>query len=175
MRKTLKLKAIDIAQIGLMVAIIEVCKIALQSIPNVETTTFWLIIFTIYLGYKVIFVVPIFILIEGAIYGIGLWWIMYLYIWPLLIIVTILLRKPRNTLVLSVLSGMFGLLFGFLCSFPYFFIGWASGDIKNGVTNMFTWWIAGIPFDILHGIANFVIMLCLHKPISKCIKRVIHD
>lgn len=32
---------------------------------------------------------------------------------------------------------------------------------------MFNWWIAGIPFDIIHGAANFVIMLLLYKPVRK--------
>ena len=35
-----KLTIKDIALIGLMVAIIEVCKVAIAHIPNVELTTF---------------------------------------------------------------------------------------------------------------------------------------
>ena len=30
---------------------------------------------------------------------------------------------------------------------------------------MFTWWIAGIPYDILHGISNFAACLVLYKPL----------
>ena len=85
MKKPSDLKVWDIAQIGMMIAIIEVCKFALSGLPNVELTSFWLIMFTIFFGWKIVVVVPAFILIEGAIYGMNLWWFMYLYAWPLLV------------------------------------------------------------------------------------------
>ena len=44
----------DIAQIGMMIAVIEVCKFALSGIPNVELTSFWLIMFTLFFGWKII-------------------------------------------------------------------------------------------------------------------------
>ena len=49
-----KLAAKDIAQIGMMIAIIEVCKVVMAGIPNVELTSFWVIIFTLYFGRKII-------------------------------------------------------------------------------------------------------------------------
>ena len=48
-----KLNIKDIALIGLMVAIIEVCKVSMAHIPNVELTTFWLMMFTLFLGKRV--------------------------------------------------------------------------------------------------------------------------
>ena len=87
------LVAKDITLIALMVAIIEVCKIALAQIPNVELTSFWIILFTLYFGKRIFYVIPVFILVEGAIFGFGIWWVMYLYAWPLLAIVTLLLRR----------------------------------------------------------------------------------
>ena len=55
----------DIALIGAMIAVIEVCKAVLSFMPNIELTTFWLIMFTLYFGRKVLAVVPAFILVEG--------------------------------------------------------------------------------------------------------------
>ena len=78
----------DIAMIGMMCAVIEVCKVALMGLPNIELTTFWIIMFTLYFGCKVFYVIPVFILIEGAMFGFGIWWIMYLYMWPMLAVVT---------------------------------------------------------------------------------------
>ncbi|MBP3852427.1 MAG: hypothetical protein J6D36_07775 [Erysipelotrichaceae bacterium] len=37
---------------------------------------------------------------------------------------------------------------------------------------MFTWWIAGIPYDIAHGIANFLIMILLYKPVYHVMEKV---
>ena len=84
--KMKKITVRDITLIGMMVAVIEVCKAALSFLPNIELTTFWLILFTLYFGRKILLVIPVFILIEGCIYGFGLWWVMYLYMWPLLVL-----------------------------------------------------------------------------------------
>ena len=85
----------DIAMIGMMVAIIEVCKVAFGFLPNIELTTFWVIMFTVFFGWKIIFVIPVFILIEAVIYPFGLWLIMYLYAWPLLALIAWICRKKR--------------------------------------------------------------------------------
>ena len=159
MEKNKKLTAKDVAVIGMAIAVIEVCKIALQGIPNVETTTFWIMMFTMLLGGKMLFVIPAFILLEGCIYGFGLWWVMYIYAWPLLAFIAWLIRKNDSVLLYSIISALFGLFFGALCSIPYFFIG--------GFAMMFNWWIAGIPFDIMHGIGNFAIMFLLYKPVRR--------
>ena len=106
-QKKQKLSVRSIAQIGLMVAVIEVSKLALSALPNVELTSFWLIMFTLYFGWEVIVVVPVFILLEGAIYGVQLWWIMYLYAWPLLVLIVWLLRKKASMVLMAVISGIF--------------------------------------------------------------------
>ena len=65
------LTARDITIMALMVAIIEVSKVALAQIPNVELTSFWIIMFTLYFGPRIFYVIPVFILIEGLMYGFG--------------------------------------------------------------------------------------------------------
>lgn len=170
-----KMTAKDIALIGMMIAVIEVSKFALAQIPNVELTTFWIILFTLYLGKRIFYVIPAFILIEGAVYGFHLWWVMYLYAWPLLALVTMTMRKKHTYFGCTILSGVFGLLFGLLCAIPYIFVGWlgVNGDgsgLLNGLRTAFTWWVAGIPFDLVHGIANLVIMLVLYYPVSKAMQ-----
>lgn len=157
----------DITIMALMVAIIEVCKFALAHIPNVELTSFWIIIFTLYFGTRIFYIIPVFILIEGAVYGIHLWWIMYLYAWPLLAIVTLLLRKMKGAWEWSMVSGIFGLMFGLLCAIPYIF--------TSGIYGAFAYWVAGIPFDLIHGIANFVIMLVLYKPLNTVMGKMAKD
>lgn len=160
------ISAKDIAIIGLMVAVIEACKYFLAVIPNVELTSFWIIIFTLYLGRRIFYVIPAFILIEGVIYPFGLWWIMYLYAWPILAIVTLLLRKMNTAWDWAMVSGLFGLSFGFLCAIPYIF--------TSGIYGAFAWWVAGIPWDLVHGIANFAIMLVLYKPM-KYVMKIVED
>ena len=166
-----KITTKDITTIAMMVAIIEACKIVMAGIPNIELTTFWIILFTLYFGRRIAFVIPAFILIEGAMYGFGLWWIMYLYSWPLLAIITWKLRKMTSAVSWSILSGTYGLLYGALCSIPYFIIGTIGEGIEGGVASGFAWWVAGIPFDLIHGIANFVLMLVLYHPMNNILAK----
>lgn len=161
----------DIAVIGLMAATIEVAKMALAFLPNIELTSFLLILYALTFGKRAIYTVPVFILIEGAVYGFNLWWIMYLYAWPLLVLLTRIFKKNTSVWFWSVFSGIFGLMFGALCSIPYFFIGWAGGTIKSGIVHAVTWWVAGIPWDIVHCISNFIIMLILYHPIRRVLQR----
>ena len=154
----------DIAMIGMMIAIIEVCKVVMMHIPNIELTTFWIIMFTLYFGNKILYVIPAFILIEGCMFGFGMWWIMYLYLWPLLVLVTWMFRKSDSIWTWATISGMFGLLFGFFGAFPYI--------VTSGIYGAFTWWIAGIPWDIVHCIGNIVLMVVLYHPIRYVMKQV---
>ena len=162
----------DIAIISLMVAIIEVSKFAFASLPNIELTSFWIIIFTLYFHKRIFIVIPVFILFEFIVYGFGTWWIMYLYAWPLLAGITMIFHKVNSSVYWAIVSGVFGLLFGLLCSIPYIVIGSADGNIVSGLSMAFAWWVAGIPFDIIHGVANFFIMLILYHPIMSVMKRV---
>lgn len=171
-KNKLKISVLDIAVIGVMVAVIEVCKAALSFLPNIELTSFWIIMFTLFFRWRVLLVIPVFILIEGSIYGVNIWWIMYLYIWPLLSLISYLCRKKDSVLFWSILSGFFGLAFGFLCSFPYVAIGISNGGIRSGLYAGFTWWIAGIPWDIVHCVGNFSLMLVLYRPISVVMNRM---
>ena len=152
---------------GMAVAVIEACKLVMQGLPNIEVTSFFVMLFTLVLGRKMLLVVPAFTLIEGCIYGFGIWWVMYLYAWPLLAFITWTLRKKDSVVLYSLVSGIFGLCFGALCSIPYLFIG--------GPAMMFNWWIAGIPFDLIHGASNFVVMLLLYKPVRRVMDRIASD
>lgn len=168
----MKLTVRDIALIGMMIAILEVCKRMLDFLPNIELITFWIIMFTLFLGKKAIYGVLGFVLIEGMIFGFHVWWIMYLYLWPSLVLVALIFRKNESVILWAVISGIFGLLFGLAGSIPYIFIGAVDGGISGGLYMAFTWWIAGIPWDLIHGIVNFVIMLVLYKPVRAVMKKV---
>ena len=162
----------DITLIGMMVAVIEVCKMAMTFLPNIELTTFWVIMFTLFFGWKMVFVIPVFILIEAAIYPFGLWLIMYIYTWPLLALITWIFRKTDSVLFWSMLSAFFGLGFGLLCAIPYVFINASGGGMAAGLSAAFAWWIAGIPWDMVHGVGNFVLMLVLYHPVRKIMGKI---
>lgn len=165
-----KIHGREIAFVGMMVAVIEVCKVVLMGIPNVELTTFWIIMFSLYFGNRIFYAVPVFILIEGTLFGFGMWWVMYLYAWPLLAIISRAFHKMDSAVGWAILSGIFGLSFGFFCSIPYFVIGAVDGGFVAGVQAGFAWFVSGIPFDIVHGIGNFLIMVILYRPVRSIMK-----
>lgn len=162
----------DICLIGMMVAVIEVCKVAMSFLPNIELTTFWLILFTLFLGRKIVFVIPVFILLEAFVYGFGDWVIMYLYVWPLLVLLVRIFRKQKSVWFWSIFSGIYGLSFGFLCALTYMAFGMMNGGLLGGLQFGFAKWISGIPFDITHCIGNFVIMLLLYIPMCRIMEKM---
>lgn len=169
MKAETKSTAFDVALVALMVAVIEVFKFTMMGLPNIELTSFWLILFSKNFGKKVYYVVPVFTLIEGVIFGFNLWWISYLYVWPLLVLVTRIFKKNNSALTWAIISAVFGLSFGALCAIPYAFTG---TDLQSGLSIAFSWWVAGIPWDIAHCVGNFVLTLLLYKPLSEIMLKI---
>lgn len=138
-------------------AVLFVAQTALAIVANIEIVSLLIMLFTLALGRKVFYSIYIFALLEGLLYGFHIWWVMYLYVWTILAGVTWFFRRTRSVLVWAVISGMFGLMFGALCSIPYFFIGgFAMGS---------AYWVAGIPFDLVHCAGNFFLCLILWRPL----------
>ena len=163
-KRTPRFTVMDIAEMGMMLALIEAGKRALDFLPNIEVVTLLFIVFTLSYGLKTLVVAVAFTFFETAIYGFSNWVIMYLYMWPLLIVVVHLTRKHAGLWFYSILSGLYGLFFGLLCSIPYLAVG--------GPALAFTWWVAGIPYDIVHCIGNFAICFVLYKPLTYAMGRV---
>lgn len=148
---------------GTMLAVIETAKFSLSFIAGVELVTLLFIIYTLFFEKKMIYFLPAYLLTEGIINGFGIWWFMYVYIWAILVFVTYLFRKNKSVWFWSLLSGVFGVLFGLLCCPIYI--------ITNGLQTAITWWIVGIPTDIVHGISNFIICMILFIPLKKILNR----
>lgn len=162
----------ELARFGLMIAVLEVSKLILTVLPNIELVSFWIILFTLVMGYRTLYAVYGFVLLEGLLYGVHFWWVAYLYVWALLVLIVQLFRKQQSPLFWAILSGSFGLCFGALCAIPYLITGILSGGLWNGILAGFSWWIAGVPYDILHCLGNFITMLVLYHPMRNAMERI---
>ena len=69
-------------------------------------------------------------------------------------------------------SGFFGLAFGALCTPAQVIFFNHVKTLEAGLKAGFAWWIAGIPYDVVHGIGNFTIMLVLYRPIRIAINKL---
>ncbi|MDF2486471.1 MAG: hypothetical protein K0R46_2639 [Herbinix sp.] len=151
------MKIKDIALIGMMSAILVAVQVALSFLPNIELVSILIIIYTLVFGRKALYIIYVFVAVEGIIYGIGLWWINYLYVWTVLFLIAMLLRRQHSPYIWAIISGFYGLTFGALCAIPNLFL--------SGIGSAISYWLAGIPFDILHAIGNFVVALLLFHPL----------
>lgn len=149
--KATKISAKELAELSLLCALMFVGKEVMNFIPNVHPVTVIIMFTVIRYGWKAMYPVMGFTLLEIAVFGFGMWTLMYIYIWPLLVAVSMPVRDSRNWILWAIVAGMFGLCFGALCSIPYLF--------TSGVKAAISFWIAGIPFDIIHGISNFVLTI----------------
>lgn len=159
-----KITTKDLALIGVMIATIEAVKLALSLVPNVELVTILIVLYALVFGRRIYYAIAAFVLMEGCLYGFGIWWVMYLYIWPLLAFLARLFRRWEEPWLWAVFTGAYGLFFGALCTIPYLVIdGWHAALV---------WWAAGIPYDILHGISNAVLCLILFRPLYRVLKKL---
>ncbi len=162
-KSNIHLHSKDIVYIGMMVATLEAGKAVLSFLPNVEIVTLFIILYSLFFGARVFFAIAIFVVLEGLFYGFGLWWFFYLYVWPLLAILTLCFKKVRSVWFWSVFAGLFGLCFGFLSSLLTM--------VLSGPAAAFAYFVSGIPWDLIHGAGNFVITLCLFEPLSKVLNK----
>ncbi|MBQ3090431.1 MAG: hypothetical protein IJD21_07750 [Oscillospiraceae bacterium] len=158
----------DIALQALCAALLFALQVAMAALPNIELISLLIILFTLRFGRKALLAIYTFALLEGIWYGFHIWWIMYLYVWTILwALVTFFSRgdRQRGRLFWAGLSGLFGLVYGFLCSFPYLALG--------GIKMAYSWWLAGLPFDLIHGVSNFILTLTLFPPLDRVTKALI--
>ena len=147
-----------IVLIAFLTAILETAKFALNAIANVELITLLIIIFTRRFGVRMMLAVcMIFTVLECLWWGISIWTVTYFYVWPILVLISALTSNVDSPVLNAVIAGVFGLLFGVLCALlTLITAGWKAAA---------AWWIAGIPYDLVHGIANAIIVLVLYKPL----------
>ena len=140
-----------IVLIAAMTAILEVSKFALNAIANVELITLLVILFTRRFGWRLTLAsVLLFAGLESLWWGISIWTATYFYVWPI------------SPLMNAVIAGVYGLLFGALCALLTL--------VTAGPNAALAWWIAGIPYDLVHGLSNFVICLVLYRPLAEALR-----
>ena len=150
---------------ALLAAVMTALKEAMALLPNIEPVSLLIIVYTLVFGKNVFYIIYTFILLEGLLYGFHLWWVTYLYIWPLLALAVLLIGRGRERppLLWAVVSGAFGLSFGALDALPY---------LAGGPAAAFSRWVSGIPFDLLHCAGNFFLALGLVRPLCRVLTRL---
>ena len=160
--KSARLSAREIAELSLICALMVAGKEGLRVIPNVHPVTLLLLLATAGYGVKALYPAFGFAILEIALYGAGLWNLMYLYVWPIVVFAALPIRQSRSRALWAALAGLHGLCFGALCAIPYLFIG--------GWKMAFTWWLSGIPYDVIHCVSNAVLVFALLPPLRRLLE-----
>lgn len=143
---------------GFLSAILLIGQVGMSYPPNIEIVSLLIYIYTQVYRKKVFFIIYVFVFLEGCIYGFGLWWFGYLYIWSVLALIVLWSGRQQTSVIMTaVILGAYGLSFGMLYALPYFIAGgWAAG---------FSYWVSGIPFDLLHCAGNVAVSLICYRPL----------
>ena len=162
--KKCKLTIREVVLFGVLGALMFALQVVMSPLPNIEPVSLLVMLFAVVFDWKALYPVYIFVAMEILFYGFSLWNVYYLYIWAVLAVAAILMKKNEHPLVWAVLSAAFGLLFGALCAIVDVFIG--------GFAYAAAKWASGIPFDVTHCVGNFVIALLLFKPLRQLLTKL---
>lgn len=157
----------ELLVLTLLGVLLFVVQVALAVLPNVEFVTALIIVIATVFGAKSLISVYVFAGLEIMVYGLGVWNIMYIYVWAILAGIVMLTRRFATPLINAILAAFFGLFFGCLCSIPYFIVGGPAMGIP--------WIIQGIPYDLIHCIANFILVFFSFNPLVRVLEKSIKN
>ena len=154
----------EVVLFGVLGALTFALQVVMGPLPNIEPVSLLVLLYAAVFGWKSLYPVYVFVVMEILFYGLGLWNVNYLYIWAVPALAGVALRKMESPLGWAMVSGVYGLAFGALCGIVDLFIGgWAYALTK---------WASGIPFDVLHCAGNFGIALILFKPLRSVLEKL---
>ena len=150
----MKLNAKEIATFGMLGALMYASKLAMEALPNVHLLGVFVISMTVVYRKKALYPIYVYALLCGLFAGFSTWWIPHLYLWTLLWGAAMLLPKniPQKALpiVYMGLCAMHGFLYGTLYA--------PAQAVFYGMSFEATiaWIVAGLPWDLVHGVSNFI-------------------
>lgn len=159
-----RLTLTEVALFGVLGGMTFLAKLVMAGLPNIEPVSLLVMLYAAVFGRKALYPIYTYVLLEFALYGVNLWAVNYLYIWLILAGAARLLRGMTSPVGWALLSGTFGLLFGLLCAPVYAFTG--------GPAFAVSWWISGIPYDLIHCAGNFGLALALFVPLRNLLERL---
>lgn len=164
----MKLNIKEIAVFGMLGAMMFASKMLMEFLPNIHLLGVFTIATTVVYRQKALYPIYIYVLLNGLFSGFNVWWVPYLYIWTLLWGAVMLLPqnlpKKAKPFVYMGLCALHGFLFGTLYAPAQAMFFGLSFEATVA------WIVAGLPFDAIHGVSNFVcgILIC---PIISVLKK----
>ena len=149
----MRLNSREIAVFGMLGGLMYASKVLMQALPNIHLLGVFIVAMTVVYRKKALYPIYVYVLLEGLFSGFAAWWVPYIYVWTVLWGMVMLIPKqlPEKSapIVYMSLCSAHGFLFGTLYA--------PTQALLFGLTfkGMVAWIVAGLPFDIIHGISNF--------------------
>lgn len=143
----------EITIFAMLGAVMYASKLLMEVAPNIHLLGVFTIAFTVVYRKKALYPIYIYVILNGIFSGFAAWWVPYLYVWTVLWGVVMLLPeqlpKKLRPLIYMTVCAVHGFLFGTLYA--------PAQAILFGMSfqGMISWIIAGLPFDLIHGVSNF--------------------
>ncbi len=132
----------------------------MEVFPNIHLLGTFIVAETVVYRSKALYPLYLYVFLDGLFSGFSAWWVPYLYVWTVLWAVVMLLprKMPKKVkpIFYCIVCALHGFLFGVIYAPSQMLL--MGLDFKG----MIAWIITGIPFDITHGISNFVcgLLIC---------------
>lgn len=148
-----------LSYLALLIASTIAGKIFFNPLPNIQPVTTVIIFTGIYFGFFDALIVNVIIMFISNLYlGFGIWTFYQIIAYTVIIIITVLLKKNKIFLKSILLQAAFAFLSGFIYGFV---ISVFNATLFSNIKNYWTYLLMDIPFNILHGVGNFIIYLIL--------------
>ncbi len=141
----------------------------MEALPNIHAIAMFIALFTLLYRWKALIPLYIYIALMGVYSGLAPWWIPYLYVWTPLWALMMLVPKNAPDKLKFILGMVFCSLHGI--TFGLLYTPGQALMYGLGIKEMISWYLVGIPFDVLSLIGNFS-MSFLIKPLYKIIKKI---
>ena len=145
-------------------------KLLMEVFPNIHLLGMLTMTCTVVFRKKALIPIYIYVLLNGLYAGFAVWWISYLYIWTILWALTMLIPKNASrgvrAVIYPLLCGLHGFAYGILYAPVQ---AWVYG---MNFRQMLAWIVAGIPFDLLHGVGNLCVGLLI-LPFSELLQKLL--
>ena len=150
-------------------AVMFVSKTIMEALPNIHLLGVLTVTYTLVYRKRALVPIYVYVMLDGLFAGFNFWWLPYTYIWTILWAITMIL--PRNMpkrvgcIVYSLVCALHGIAFGTLYA--------PAQALMFGLDldGMIAWIIAGLPYDLIHGISNLGLGLLI-LPLAELLEKL---
>lgn len=167
--KKFRLSLFEMTLFAMFSAMMFISKIVMEFLPNFHLLGMFTILLTVVYRKKALVPIYIYVFLNGVYSGFNMWWVPYLYIWTVLWAVVMLLpknmSKKAQIVVYPIICALHGLCFGLL------YAPAQAVMFSLNFEQTVAWVVAGLPFDAVHAVGNFLAGLLIY-PLSLVLKKL---